>query len=127
MNTAELVVGGLCGVVLVCMFVWIGVALRVGHVYMDQMLEHLKNSPSVVALAALRNGGPWGRLMLIGGISGFVTFSGFYLKRGGVSADDISSFPLRLKRKLAMLQWVSIGLFVALALLVLVGKSGILS
>jgi hypothetical protein len=64
-------------VVIVCMFVWVGVALRVGHMQMDQMLEHLKNSPSVMTLAALRNGGPWGRLMLIGGISGFVTFSSF--------------------------------------------------
>ena len=126
MNTAEFVVGSLCGVVLVSSFVCICAALRIGHVHMDLMLGHLKNSPSVMSLAPLRYGGPWERLMLIGGISGFVTFSGFYSKRGSISAEDISSLPLPLKRKLVALHLVSIGLFIAMAVLVLLEKSGIL-
>lgn len=126
MNTAELVVGGLCGVVIVSIFVWIGVALRVGHVHMDLMLGHLKNSPSVMSLAPLRHGGPWGRLMLIGGISGFVTFAGFYSKRGSISVEDINSLPSPLKHKLVALHFVSIGLFAAMVVLVLLGKSGVL-
>ncbi len=46
--------------------------------------------------------------MLVGGISGFVTFPEFYIKRGRVSADDIKNLPLSLRYKLIVLQWTSI-------------------
>lgn len=32
MNTAELIVGGMCGVVIIIMFVWIGIALYIAHI-----------------------------------------------------------------------------------------------
>jgi hypothetical protein len=108
------------------MFIWIGVALHLAYTKADLMLGHLKNSSSVVSIASLRHDGPWGKLLLVGGVSGFVTFSGFYIKRGGLSVEDINSFPAPLKRKLVVLQWSVIGLFAALALFVAVGKSGIL-
>ena len=126
MNTAEFVVGCLCGVVILCMFIWIGVALRLGYSKMDLMLEHLKNSSSIQSLASLKHGGPWGKLLVVGGISGLVTFSGFYLRRGSVNAADVINFPAPLKRKLAILQWSAIGLFGVMAILVTVGKSGLL-
>lgn len=126
MNTAELVVGGLCGLVIVCMFIWIGVALYMAYTKMDVVLGCLKNSSSVMSMASLRHGGPWGKLLLVGGVSGFVTFPGFYLKRGSINAEDVNNFPAPLRRKLVALQWTVIGLFAALALLVAVGKSGVL-
>lgn len=115
MNTAELVVGGLCGLVIVCMFIWIGVALYMAYTKMDVMLGCLKNSSSVMSMASLRHGGPWGKLLLVGGVSGFITFPGFYLKRGSINAEDVNNFPAPLRRKLVALQWTVIGLFAALA------------
>ena len=74
------------------------------------MLELLKNCSAVMNRAPLRHGGAFGKLLLVGGISGIVTFPGVYLKHGGVSADDLNEFPARLKKKLALLQWCGIGL-----------------
>ncbi|WP_411389193.1 hypothetical protein [Pseudomonas sp. MPB23] len=126
MNTAEFVVGYLSALVIVCMFVWIGIALHMAYTKMDLMLEHFKNCSAIMNRAPLRHGGPWGKLLLIGGISGIVTFPGFYLKRGGLSAEDLNNFPAPLKRKLALIQWSVIGLLSAMTLLALIGKSGLL-
>lgn len=48
--------------------------------------------------APLRYEGPWGKLLLIGGISGVVTFPGIYLKHGGVSVENLKDFLFSLKR-----------------------------
>ncbi|ETD34924.1 hypothetical protein [Pseudomonas chlororaphis] len=82
MNTPEIVFGYLGRVVILGAFVWIGVALHMAYTKLDELLDHLKNCSAIMARAPLRHGGPWGKLLLIGGISGIVTFSGFYLKRG---------------------------------------------
>jgi flagellar biosynthesis protein FliQ len=122
MTTAAFIVGYLCGLVLVCMFIWIMVALRMAYTQMDEMLEHLKNSPSVMTLVSLRCTGPWGKLMLIGGVSGFVTFPHGYIKRGCISAEDIDNFPTSLKLKLAILQWSIIALFGTMVIFVVLYK-----
>ncbi|MNE98992.1 hypothetical protein D3C80_1975980 [compost metagenome] len=75
--------------------------------------------------APLRQGGPWGKLLLVGGISGIVTFPGFYLKRGGMSVEDLSNFPVALKRKLAVLQWSVIALLLVMISLAAVIKLGL--
>jgi hypothetical protein len=72
---------------------------------MDLMLECSKNSSAVMTLAPLRHGGPWGKLLFVGGISGIVTFPNFYLNRGRLSPEDLRDFPAQLKRTLARLQW----------------------
>ena len=46
--------------------------------------------------------------MVVGGISGFVTFPNFYIKRGRVSAYDIRSLPSSLRYRLVVLQWTVI-------------------
>jgi hypothetical protein len=115
MTVPMFIVGYLCGLVLISIFVWISVAL---HMAYTKMLECLKNSSSILALASLRHGGPWGRLLLIGGISGLVTFPNFYSKRGGINMDDINKLPVSLKRKLVTLQWCVIVLLALLALFV---------
>ena len=126
MNTAELIVGGLCGVVIISMIIWIGIALYIAHIKMDVILEHLKNSSAGIRLAALKHGGAWCRLLLVGGASGLVTFANFYIRRGTLSIEDVASFPASLRQKLVSMQWSAIVLLCAMTALVAVGKSGIL-
>ncbi|WP_045882029.1 hypothetical protein [Pseudomonas chlororaphis] len=122
MNTPEIVFGYLGGVVILGAFVWIGVALHMAYTQLDELLDHLKNCSAIMARAPLWHGGPWGKLLLIGGISGIVTFPGFYLKRGELSAADLNNFPLPFRRKLAALQWSVIGLLGFAFLLWVIGK-----
>ncbi|AJO79755.1 MULTISPECIES: hypothetical protein [Pseudomonas] len=122
MNTPEIVFGYLGGVVILGIFAWIGVALHMAYTKMDELLDHLKNCSAIMVRAPLRHGGPWGKLLLIGGISGIVTFPGFYLKRGELSAEDLNNFPAPFKRKLALLQWSVIGLLGVAFLLWVIGK-----
>lgn len=126
MNSAELIVGGLCGVVIVLMIIWIGAALYIAHIKMGVIIEHLKNSSAGSRLAVLKHGGAWGRLLLVGGASGLVTFTNFYVRRGTLSAEDVKNFPASLKRNLVWMQWSAIALLSAMAVLAAVGKSGIL-
>ncbi|MCK3838924.1 MULTISPECIES: hypothetical protein [Pseudomonas] len=125
MTTAQFALGWLCVVVIVGMFVWIGIALHMAYTKMDLMLTHLKNCSAIMIRAPLRHGGPWGKLLLVGGISGIVTFPGFYLKRGGMSVEDLSNFPVALKRKLAVLQWSVIALLLVMLSLAAVIKLGL--
>ncbi|WP_259679346.1 hypothetical protein [Pseudomonas chlororaphis] len=82
MSTSEIAFGYLGGVVILGTLVWIGVALHMAYTKLDELLDHLKNCSAIMARAPLKHGGPWGKLLLIGGISGTVTFPGFHLKRG---------------------------------------------
>lgn len=118
MTAAALAVGYLCGLVLVCMLMWILVALHMAYTRIDRILECFKNSSSVLTLASLREGGAWGNLLLIGGVSGLVTFSGFYVKRGGVSIDDVKRVPKSLKRDLVVLHCSVLVLIAALVVFV---------
>lgn len=122
MSSSELVFGCLCGALIAGMLIWIGVVLYIAYTQMDEVLDHLKNCSTVKARTPLRYGGPWGKLLLMGGISGIVTFPGIYLKHGGVSAEDLQRFPAALKRKFAILQWAGIGMIAALFLLWGIGK-----
>ncbi|WP_045882027.1 hypothetical protein [Pseudomonas chlororaphis] len=106
-------------------FMVLGICLHMAYTKMDLMLEHLKTSAVLSTLTTLRHGGPWGKLILVGSISGFVTFPNFYLKRGWVSAEDLLGFPAALKRKLVMLQWTALGLMVVMAGLAAVVKLGL--
>jgi len=103
-------------------FISLGICLHMAHTKMDLMLDHLKNSAVLSMLTTLRHGGPWGKLILVGSISGFVTFPNFHIKRGWVSAEDVLGFPAALKRKLVVLQYSSLGLIVVMAGLAAVVK-----
>ncbi|WP_339478426.1 hypothetical protein [Pseudomonas sp. RL_5y_Pfl2_73] len=106
-------------------FIWIGMCLYLAYKKMDLILDHLKNCSAVMTIASLRHGGPWGKLMLVGGISGLITFPNFYLKRGGLSAEDINTFPASLKRKLVVLQWCVIALLSVMIILAMFVKFGL--
>ncbi|MGO4003305.1 hypothetical protein ABVN23_19700 [Pseudomonas fluorescens] len=107
-------------------FIWIGINLHLAYTKMDYMLEHLKNCSLIKTLTPLNQGGPWGKFLLVGGISGVLTFPGMYIKRGNADADDIKNFPALLKRKLVVLHWVCITLLIGLFTLFILRKSGIL-
>ena len=126
MTSAKLVIGNLGGVVIICQFVCIGIALYLSYTKGDLMSSHFKSSSFLLALGIYRRTSLYGRLQLVGSISSILAFPRFFLKRGLANAEDIDSFPLPLKRKLVMLQWSFIGLVIAMVLLVLIGKSGIL-
>ncbi|MFJ6091034.1 hypothetical protein [Pseudomonas chlororaphis] len=106
-------------------FIVLGICLHMAYTKMDLMLDHLKNSVVLSTLTTLRHGGPWGKLILVGSISGFVTFPHFYLKRGWVSAEDLLGFPTALKRKLVVLQWSALALIVVMTGLAAVVKLGV--
>lgn len=95
-------------------FLWIGICLHLAYTKMDLILERLKNCSAIMVRAPLRHGGPWGKLLLVGGISGIVTFPSFYMKRGELSSEDLANFPMPLKRKLIALQWSVIGLLLVM-------------
>ena len=122
MSSVDFVVGCLCGAVIVCMFVWIVLALRIAFTQMDLMLGLLRNCSFIESLAKFKQGGLWGKLLLVGSVSGVVAFSGLYVMRGTVDAEDIRRIPVHLKRRLVFLQWAGIVLISLLFLLVLVSK-----
>lgn len=81
-----------------------------------------KNSWGVTESDAFQYSGAWGRVMRIGRISGYVTFSTFYIKRGILSADDLKELPASLKRKLIALQWIGIILLIVMFGLALIAE-----
>jgi hypothetical protein len=93
MTTAELVVGSLCGIVLVSMFVWLAIALYLGYTKTDVLLNSFKNSSSVITISTRIHKGPWGKLQLVGSACSVVTFPRFFVKHGIAGAGDIESFP----------------------------------
>ena len=72
-------------------FIWMGVNFHLAYTKMDYMLEHLKNCSLIKTLTPLNQGGPWGKFLLVGGISGVLTFPTMYIKRGNADADDSST------------------------------------
>ncbi|WP_092315778.1 hypothetical protein [Pseudomonas saponiphila] len=95
-------------------FVWVGVCLYLAYTQVYEFLERLKHCSAVMSLAPLRQGGPWGILLLVGGVTSIVTFPRVYLKHGDVSVEDLINFPRKLKNNFAVLQWVGRGLIVGL-------------
>ena len=106
-------------------FLWIGMCLHLAYTQMDLMLNHLKNSSLLNTFVPLRQGGPWGKLVLVGSISSVVTFPGFYLRRGSVNTEDLRGFPTALKRKLVILQWCGLILLVVMVCIGAVAKLGL--
>ncbi|MHC8314722.1 hypothetical protein [Pseudomonas sp. LB3P31] len=104
------------------MMIWFCFALHLAYTRMDEMLERLKNCSAILRRAPLRFGGPFGKLLLVGGISGVITFPNLYLRLGGVSIDDLNAFPASLKRKLAVMQWTLWGSIVVMCSLFVFGK-----
>ena len=126
MTTAELIVGSLCGVVFVGIYVWLAFALYLGYTKGEELSMYFKNSSSLISVDTHKHAGPFGKLQLVGGIASVVTFPRFFVKLGMVSAEDIEKLPQLFRRKLIFLQWSVIGLLATLVFLVLLWESGVL-
>lgn len=107
-------------------FLWVGVCLHLAYTKADMILEHLKNSSAIVVRGPLRHGGPWGKLLLIGGIFGIVTFPTIHIKRGTLSTADLASLPVALKRQFVHLQWSAIELMVVMATVEIAANLGLI-
>lgn len=86
----------------------IGYTLYLAYTKMEVLLGYFQNSPAVANFLPLRHGGPWGKILIVGGISGYATFPNFYIKRGRISPEDITNLPSPIRHKLIVLQWSSI-------------------
>ncbi|MCU1761607.1 hypothetical protein NTD84_18035 [Pseudomonas sp. 14P_8.1_Bac3] len=126
MNTSRVVVAYLGLFVLVCAFIWFGVALYVANKKIEILLRLFPNSLGVKTLSALRYGGVWGKIMLIGGITSYVTFPFLYLKNGQLSRKDLQAIPTPLKRRLITMQWVLVSLVSLMFALYVIDESGLL-
>ncbi|GLK89381.1 hypothetical protein GCM10017655_24430 [Pseudomonas turukhanskensis] len=102
-----------------------GVCLHMAYTKMDLLLEHLKNCKGVTMRAPLRHCGIWGNFLLIGGISGLVTFPKLHLKIGLLDVKDLQDLPHAIKRKLAILQWSTIVMLLILFFLAGVAHLGL--
>ena len=122
MSIEKIVFGLLGGILVIGAIIWIVIALRIAYTHLNLMLKHLENSSTVTTLTQLKQGSLWGRVLLVGSISSVLTFPDFYIKRGRASAEDISSFPTLLKRKLVVLQWGGIVIISSSVLLFLTRK-----
>lgn len=107
-------------------FLWIGICLHLAYTKLDLILEHLKNSSVVAFWATFRYGGPWGKLLVIGSISGIITFPKFHIKRGILSTEDLAGFPVALKLKLVRLQWSGLGLIAVMMISGIAIKLGLI-
>jgi hypothetical protein len=107
-------------------FLWLGICLHLAYTKMDLILEHLKNSSIVAFWATFRYGGPWGKLLVIGSISGIVTFPKRHIKRGMLSTEELAGFPVALKLKLVRLQWSALGLIAVMMTLGIAIKLGLI-
>lgn len=88
------------------LFIFIGTALYLAYTKMDFMLHHLRNCPAIINRRDLRNGGPRANLVLMGEIMGALAMPHLSLRNGGISADDLKSFPAGLRRILVTLYWL---------------------
>ncbi|WP_460117794.1 hypothetical protein [Pseudomonas sp. S2_C03] len=113
MTTALSVASLLCGVVLIGMFFWIVFALYLYRTKIEFLLTLLKNN-AAIRERMIFNFGIWGKIALIGAVAGIVTFPRLFVISGGISSEELTSIPLPLKKKLALLSWSSVILVTSL-------------
>jgi hypothetical protein len=119
--------GYLSGLILVWIWFWLTIALHLAYTKSGEILEHLKHCSAIRIRAPLRSMGIPGRLLLIGGISGIVTFPKTHLRRGELCAQDLQQLPRSLRRRLIALQWGLISSVAALFLGLVIKALGWLS
>ena len=107
------------------LFAGVGYMLFLANTKMNILQRCFKNSWGVTGREEFGYSGVWRRIMIIGRISGYVTFSTFYINRGILSADDLKELPASLKRKLIALQWIGIILLIVMFGLALVAELGV--
>ncbi|WXL25414.1 hypothetical protein WG219_19265 [Ectopseudomonas mendocina] len=86
--------------------VWIITSLHMCYTCLDELLEHFSGNATIMSYAALRKGGPWGKLMLLVEISKVVTFPDFYIKRNRVVHAELAGLRMGLRVRLKLNLWL---------------------
>lgn len=98
-----------CGIFLGTL-AWFCVAWHLGYTRMPEILKYFENSPIIKHKSSLRREGLMSMLLLIGIITGSVTFPKSLLKMGQLSSDDLSHLPRKLRNKLIVMHWTLLSL-----------------
>ncbi|MGY4659956.1 MULTISPECIES: hypothetical protein [Pseudomonas] len=109
-TTAEIVLVSFGCITFLGAFIMIGVHLYWIRTHLNEALAYFKNSKIVNQQRAFLYFGTWGKMALIGGIAGFLTYSGYFIKRGLLDADEVNNFPEPLKKKLIASHYILGGL-----------------
>jgi hypothetical protein len=123
-STADELILGIILIDFVGIFASLGIGLHLSYSKMDLMLSHLKNCPIIMARTPLKDGGPGGRLLLLGSIMGLLAKPGIALRDGGASAADIKTFPVDIKRKLILIHRINFWLLLVMFGMVAIIKLG---
>lgn len=69
---------------------------------MDEILKHLSNCRAIQIRRPLMGNDPFGRLFMMGAVSGILTAPKLYLRDGGADLSDIENFPKKLKKTITL-------------------------
>lgn len=108
----------------VMMFGCIGVSVYLAHTKVELMLKYLKNSPAVTIRQSSVRQGIWGKIFVLGGVTGVLVYSRLYIRHGGVDLKELENFPKALRRVLVFLHWTGIAVILTMLLLVTAAKLG---
>lgn len=102
------------GLTLLGLFVVMGVYVYWGYTRMDSIMEGVKECSLINRYRFYLQMGPWGRMMMVGGVASCLLFSKYLIGRGLLNAQDIDDFPGSLKVSMIVSQYVGWGLLVSL-------------
>lgn len=82
----------------ISVFLSLGLWLHTSYTKMDEILKHLSNCRAIQIRKPLMGNDPFGRLFMMGAVSGILTAPKLYLRDGGADLSDIENFPKELKK-----------------------------
>ncbi|WP_051414793.1 hypothetical protein [Pseudomonas sp. QTF5] len=89
-------------------FILLGVMLYVAKTKTETILNHLRNSSISSRIIMLWHGGPWGRIYMMSEVFGIMRNPEYYIKAGTLSAEDMKTFPRKLRQNLITLHKLSL-------------------
>jgi hypothetical protein len=87
-------------------FLWLVTSLHMCYTCLGELLEHFSGNAMIMSYAPLRNGGPWGKLMLLAEISKVVSFPDYFIKRGRVTYAEVAGLRIGLRIRLRVNLWL---------------------
>lgn len=100
----------LCALTFLGIFSMAGIYLYWGYTRMEEILGHVKNCKVITGSRFYLHMGPWGRLVMVGMVAGFLARPTSYIKKGILDANEIDTFPQPLKRRLTLSHYIVWGL-----------------
>lgn len=100
----------LCALTFLGIFGMAGIYLYWGYTRMEEILGHIKNSKAITGSRFYLHMGPWGRLVMVGMVAGFLAFPASYIKKGILETNEVKTFPQPFKGRLIMSHYIVWGL-----------------